>query len=153
MRLIVFALCVVLVLGACASLNPQQPEIELEGVRPLNLSLSGQRLAVTLKLSNPNDFDLTLRNVDLTATLGGEAVATGTSDDAVTLPANGEQILELEVIAGLDVALATLRAALDSDQEGLDYGVNGTVRVAGWPVAIPFETDGRVDNPLVDGLQ
>jgi len=66
-----------LLLTSCATLTPQEPTIELTDVRPLNLSLSGQRLAVTLNVINPNSFDLNLQGVDITATLAGEPVATG----------------------------------------------------------------------------
>lgn len=139
-----------LLLTSCATLTPQEPTIELADVRPLNLSLSGQRLAVTLNVINPNSFDLNLQGVDITATLAGEPVATGSSDNSVTIPADGEQTLELVVTAGLDVALARLRTMLSNRQTGLDYGVSGTVRLSDWPVPIPFQSDGRLDNPLTD---
>ena len=138
----------ILLITGCGSLKPQQPDITLEAVRPLNFSLSGQRLAVTLNVSNPNAFNLALRNVDLTATLNGEPIATGVSDTAVTIPANGEQLVELEVTAGLDVALGLLRSALEQDQSSLAYGVNGNVRMSRWPFPIPFESDGQWANPL-----
>ncbi len=138
-----------LLLTSCTTLRPQEPQIELADVRPLNLSLSGQKLAVTLNIFNPNSFDLNLQGVDITATLSGEPVAAGSSDDTVTIPAEGEQTLELVVIAGLDVALARLRTMLSREQSGLDYGVSGTVKLSNWPVPIPFTSDGKLDNPFL----
>ncbi len=137
-----------LTLGACSSLSPQDPEISLESVRPLNLSLSGQRLAITLNVANPNTFDLNVREINLTATLDGEPVATGESDARVTIPAEGQQTVELEVVAGLDVAFAQLRSMLSDNRSGLPYGVTGNVYLTNWPAAIPFDSTGRVDNPL-----
>lgn len=143
-------LLVVALLAGCASFKPQEPDIQLVSVKPLNFSLSGQRLALVLNVTNPNGFDLNLSAVNLSASLAGEPIATGFSDELVTVPADGERQLELVVTAGLDVAFAQLRSMLDDAQTGLDYGITGTVELSDWPAAIPFDSQGRLENPLAD---
>lgn len=135
-------------LGACASLALREPDIELAGIKPLNLSLSGQRLAITLNVTNPNSFDLKVREIDVLASLDGTPIATGVSADSAVIPAGGERTIELIVTAALDLALSRLRTLLSDGGGGLDYSVSGTLRLLDWPRPIPFSSDGRLDNPL-----
>ena len=139
-----------LLLPACASLpsvKPEPPRVSVAGVRPLNLSLTRQRLEFRLRVENPNDYDLPLRSLDFTARLAGEKIADGRSDERVTIPANGEAIVEVDVVAGVGKLVGRLRDMIERRDLDLDYGVTGHVRLDNWPTRIPFDVDGVLENP------
>ena len=136
--------------GGCAALpsvRPEPPKVSVAGVRPLNISLTRQRLEFRLRVENPNDYDLPLRSLDFAARLAGEEFATGRSDERVTIPANGEAEIKVDVTTGIDRLLGRMRSMLDDRTLDLDYGVTGSVKLANWPRRIPFDVTGVLENP------
>ena len=149
-RVAMAALCL-LALAGCAAMSsakPQPPVVSVASVRPLNLSLRKQRLRFRLLVENPNAFELPVEGLDFVATLGGDRVARGSSDETVTIPARGEAEVSVDVVAGVDTVVDRLRAMVRNRTIDLDYTVAGTVELANWPRPIPFDVDGVVDNPL-----
>ena len=141
-------------LAGCAAMSgvkPEPPTVSVASVRPLNLSLRKQRLRFTLRVENPNGFDLPLEGLDFVATLGGDRVARGSSDEEVLIPARGEAEVSVDVTAGIDSVVDRLRAMVRNRTIDLDYAVAGTVELANWPRPIPFDVEGIVDNPLGRG--
>jgi LEA14-like dessication related protein len=144
-------LAVLFMQPGCAAIpgsKPQSPNVTIASVRPLNLSLTRQKLGFSLRVENPNSFDLPLQALDFTARFAGQDIATGSSHEKVTIPANGEAIVEVEVIAGIDKMLSQFRTMIDSKTLELDYGVTGTVKLANWPRRIPFNVEGELEDPL-----
>ena len=142
------ALFILITLTGCASIptsKPEAPKVTVASVRPLNLSLTRQKLAFRLRVQNPNNFDLPLQQMNFIAKFAGQEIAEGSSDERVTIPANGEAILEVSVTAKIAEMLNQFRAMIDSDTLELDYGVTGTVKLANWPARIPFNVDGVLD--------
>ena len=138
-------------LAGCAAMSkvrPEPPTVSVASVRPLNLSLRKQRLRFRLLVENPNGFELPLEGLDFVATLGGDRVARGSSDEDVIIPANGSAEVSVDVTAGIDSVVDRLRAMVRNRTIDLDYTVAGTVSLANWPRPIPFDVDGVVDNPL-----
>ena len=145
-----FLLLLTLLLSACSSIplnKPQAPIVSIAAMRPLNLSLTRQRLAFTLDVKNPNPYDLPLESLDFVATFAGEKLATGESKDKVTLPANGKAVVEVEVTAALGTLLDNFQSMLNSGDINLQYGVTGNVKLANWPTRIPFDVDGELEAP------
>ncbi|MBX2839318.1 MAG: LEA type 2 family protein [Gammaproteobacteria bacterium] len=137
-------------LMACATLpggKPQAPTVTVERVRPLNLSLTGQKLEFSLRVENPNAFDLPLEGLNFVAKLGGEKIADGISNELVIVPAKADAIVHVEVTAGISKMINRIRSMLEGDEVDLDYDVTGTVKLASWPTAIPFNVDGELENP------
>ena len=137
-------------LAGCASfpsVRPDPPTVSVAGVRPLSIGLTKQRLEFRLRVENPNDFELPLRSLDFVADLAGERIATGRSDERVTIPANGEEIVEVEVEAGIGRLLERMRDMLDNRTLDLDYEVSGFVKLDNWPARIPFDVGGVLENP------
>lgn len=137
-----------LLVSGCATMlskKPQAPVVKIAAVRPLNLSFTKQRLAFTLQVHNPNDYDLPLQNLDFVASLAGNNIATGKSDQAVTLPANGEATVEVEVEARINKLLSQFQRMLSTNSINLEYGVKGHVKLANWPTRIPFDVVGEFE--------
>lgn len=147
---LLITICILTVLAApgCATIlskKPLAPVVKIAAVRPLNLSFTKQRLAFTLQVHNPNDYDLPLENLDFVASLAGDNIATGKSDQAVTLPANGEATVEVEVEARINQLLSQFQSMLSTNSINLEYGVKGHVKLANWPTRIPFDVVGEFE--------
>ncbi len=127
--------------------KPQAPIVSVADVRPLNLSFSKQRLAFSLNVQNPNPYDLPLERLDFVASFAGQEIATGESNETVTLPANGNAIVEVEVVAAVNKFLSNLQSMLNAGSIDLNYGVKGHVKLANWPTRIPFDVEGELEPP------
>lgn len=144
-----------LVLSACATIEkskPVAPEVRIESVRPMNLSLSGQKLNFTLRVTNPNSFDLPVEVLEFVASFGGETVAKGVSGNAVTIPAKQDALVDVVVVAGLNTMIKRFKSVASNlgSAEGinLDYGIKGTVELANWPGKIPFNVTGDLSDKI-----
>jgi len=133
--------------AACSSLpsKPVKPTIELVRVKPLNVSLTRQQLRFDLRVVNPNSFDMPIEAIDFIARFNDTNIASGKSSQAVTIAANSEAIVSLDVTAGLDRLAGTLQTLLQGNTLNLDYELAGTVDVSTWPKPIPFDVVGAMD--------
>jgi len=143
-------LCVLSLLNACSTVplsKPKSPSVTVAGARPINLSLTSQTIGLTLRVANPNSFDLPMQSITFNARFAGEKFAQGNSVNRVTIPANGEALLEVEVKAGLGQLASQLKSMFDTEQVELNYDVVGVVKLANWPKAIPFNVEGELEDP------
>lgn len=140
-----------LLLSACQSVpevRPLPPEVRIESVRVEKVSLDSQDLAFVLTLQNPNAYDLPLQYLSFIASLGGEDLAQGISNDPVRLPANGEAEMEVHISTRLNRLLGHLLLAARHGESHVAYDIRGVVKLSNWPTRIPFNVDGLVDNPV-----
>ena len=142
-------ICLVLALGlsGCASVptsKPIAPTVDLKSVVPLKLGLSKQELSFLLELTNPNAYDLPIQTISFLANLEGKEVAQGLSNENVTLPANGTAEIEILVNARIQNILGQILSLNSKSSSDLKYDVKGFVKLANWPLKIPFNTDGTV---------
>jgi len=149
-RLPIFKFIPVLILGqlvACSSIplsKPQSPNVTVAGVRPISLSFTSQTIGLTLRVENPNGFDLPMQSLTFKARFAGEQFAQGNSLDKVVIPANGEAMLDVEVKTGLGKLANQLQSLLNTKNAELNYDVTGLVKLSNWPVAIPFNVEGDI---------
>ncbi len=139
-----------LLVSACASIptsKPIAPKVTVASVVPKNLSLSGTKLLFTLDVANPNSYDLPMEQLEFAASFDNQKIANGTSEKAVTIPANGQAQVEVVVVAKLSKFFGQLRSMLSSQDFSLDYQVTGFVKLANWPLKIPFNVVGEIDEP------
>lgn len=143
---------VLFTLIACSTIplsKPQSPNVTVAGVRPIDFSLTSQTIELTLRVENPNSFDLPMQSLTFNARFAGEQFAQGHSVDEVVIPANGQAMLNVEVKTGLGKLATQLRSLLDSKNTELNYDVTGLVKLANWPKAIPFNVEGELDDPRI----
>lgn len=144
-----------LAVAACSSVpthKPIAPEVSIAAVKPINVSLSGQKLLFTLRVKNNNNYDLPLKSMQFIASLAGEEIARGSSSDRVNIPANGEAMVDVAVIAGLSALADQIRSITSSDAQAIEYALKGLVRLSNWPVAIPFTYKGDAAEALQQKL-
>lgn len=148
--LLFFALLVAATISGCASIptsKPLAPKVTVAGVVPLNLSLTETRLNFTLRVANPNSFDLPLQNLDFIAYLGGDKIAVGNTNQPITIPANGETMMDVVVTTGLSKLWGHMKSMLDQQTTDLNYTVTGQVKLKNWPKRIPFNVAGELEKP------
>jgi LEA14-like dessication related protein len=96
-------LMVVLLLSACASLQPsfETPSVDVVSVRPLTSSEIAPRFEITLRVVNPNSSELKLRGMSYKLALDDLDVVEGVASDLPVVPAYGEGDVRLEATVSL----------------------------------------------------
>lgn len=137
-------------LSACASIptsRPIAPTVEIQSIDIVKIGFRNQELEIKLKVNNPNSYDLPLQALAFIAAVEGAQIAQGTSNEKVTLPAEGEAIMNVQVSTRLSKLLGRLLSSANSDVADIAYDITGFVKLANWPTRIPFDKAGRVENP------
>lgn len=141
-----FLLLCVLSLAACSSLVdrivPEPPDVELVGIELVKASLLQQSFNLTLNVRNRNAQALSIQDTQFSVVINGEEFASGISKTPLELPAYGEDQISVRVNSGLLKILDNLGKVQGG--EGLDYRLEGSVKVAGIPVRIPFSRNGTL---------
>jgi LEA14-like dessication related protein len=84
------------------------------------------RLAVKVRIQNPNDLALEYSGAALTLDLNGRRLATGVSDSIGTVPRYGETVLTIPVtISAFDMARQVLGLAGAERNDAVAYRVRG----------------------------
>ena len=118
-----------LALGACSALPNRDPlNIDVAGIEPLQGEGLELRLAVRVRIQNPNDSDIEYSGAALNLDLNGRKLASGVSAAMGTVPRYGEAVLEIPVtISALSMARQVLGFvnANAQDQRAVKYTVHG----------------------------
>lgn len=136
------ALCLLAAqLAACASLPRRDPlNIDVAGIQVLPGEGMELRLAVKLRVQNPNDSAIDYRGAALQLSVNGRRLATGVSDTSGSVPRYGEALLTVPVtISAVDMIR---QAAALTERDGslhwnyrvegkLEGGLFGTRRFSG----------------------
>lgn len=137
-----------LLLGGCAVLAARDPpRVSVVGVEPLASEGLEIRLAVKLRIQNPNDAAIDYDGIALDLEVNGRPLASGLSDARGTVPRFGEAVLSVPVTISVLGAVRQAHGLIDGPpRERLPYvlrgklagGVFGTVRFASegtiaWP--------------------
>lgn len=124
-RLLLFA--VIVGLGACAGLPQRDPlRIDVAGIETLPSEGMEVRLAVKVRIQNPNDTQVEFRGAALELDLNGRALASGVTDTQGTVPRYGETELTVPVtISAFNVARQLIALVNESDNDQVNYRVRG----------------------------
>lgn len=145
-RIIVLLLTLQL-LGACASLDKYDPpSMDLVGLAPLD-SASGQPgLAVKLRVVNPNSRKLNIKGFYYEIMVEGHKLLNGASSEAATIPAFGENVIEMSATPSLSGVIGLLQtlASTKLDRDHLRYNLNAKLSLGGVPVPIRLEREGEL---------
>jgi hypothetical protein len=93
-------------LAACASLPSRDPlVVSIAGIEPLPGEGLELRLAVQIRVQNPNDLPVEYSGAALTLDLNGRRLASGVSDRVGVVPRYGETVFTIPVtISAFDMA-------------------------------------------------
>ena len=117
------------VIAGCSTLPNRDPlTIDVAGIEPLPGEGLELRLAVRVRIQNPNDTDIEYSGAALNLDLNGRKLASGVSAAMGTVPRYGEAVLEIPVtISALSMARQVLGFvnAQDDPQREVSYTVRG----------------------------
>jgi len=141
-----FAMILVGLLAACANLplQPVSPQVSLADFRIKDLGLLSQNYQLRLRVKNPNSFPLPINRLDYQLHINDQEFTKGMTNQAVTIPASGEEFLDLEVASNLMRIIgqwSDLKTVLNQD---FNYRLSGNVNVMEGVPQLPFEHKGSV---------
>jgi Late embryogenesis abundant protein len=115
------------ILAGCAALPNRDPlSIDVAGIEPLPGEGLELRLAVRVRIQNPNDTAVDYTGAALDLDLNGRKLATGVSDAMGTVPRYGEAVLTIPVtISALSMARQVLGFTNAQNQRDVSYTVRG----------------------------
>ena len=145
----IFALTVCL--AACSLMAPKfnRPNITVIGIELRGGNLLQQTFAVRLNIQNPNDRPLPVHGLHAELNVGGEQIASGTSDRAVVIPASGESEFDLTITANLALALLKLADRANQHADSIDYDLTGAASLdLPFLRNLPFHQTGSLRLPV-----
>ncbi len=136
------------VLAGCAGMPGYDPlRVTLAGIE----SLPGQgmevRMAVKLRVQNPNDAPVDFDGVALTLDLRGSELASGVSDVRGTVPRFGETVLVVPVTVSAFAVARQVIGLASGDNPKLDFVARGRLSDGSFGGA-RFESKGSFDLPV-----
>jgi hypothetical protein len=115
--------------AGCSALPNRDPlNIDVAGIEPLPGEGLELRLAVRVRIQNPNDAAIDYSGAALDLQLNGRKLASGVSDAMGTVPRYGEAVLEIPVtVSALNMARQVLGFVNQNqqDQRNVSYVVKG----------------------------
>ncbi|MEW6691133.1 MAG: LEA type 2 family protein [Pseudomonadota bacterium] len=134
-----------LTLAGCASLAGRDPlRVELVGIEPIEGQGLELRLAVKLRLQNPNDGAVEYDGTALELEVNGQTLATGVSDQRGSVPRYGESVLVVPVsISAMNAVRQALVFTDGKPREAVPYVLRG--KLAGGAFgAVRFTKEGSI---------
>ncbi len=132
------------VLSGCSTLpgKPEPPRVNLVGLKLVSVELFEQRYQVSLRIKNPNAYELPIEGIDFQLDINGQAFADGVSNRQVSVPAYGEKVIALEVSSNLIKVFRHLQSLENSRSPAFEYRVSGSIAVGSYGQRIPFDYSG-----------
>jgi LEA14-like dessication related protein len=134
-------------LAGCAALGRPEPvRVNVIGIEPLPGESMELRMAVKLRIQNPNETALDFDGISLELDLRGSAFAAGVSAERGSVPRFGETVVTVPVSIP---AFAAVRQALDlatHERPIFDYALRGRLAGAGFG-GLRFESKGEIEMP------
>ncbi|SUD79264.1 LEA type 2 family protein [Pseudomonas putida] len=145
---LLIALCLASSLAACALLQPRDPlNISVIGIEPLPGQELELRMAVKMRVQNPNEEAIDYNGIALDLEVNGQPLAAGVSDQQGHIGRYDEAVIVVPVSI---TAFSFLRQAYGLGQvgtlQGLPYKLRG--KLASGPLgAVRFTDEGKLDLP------
>lgn len=132
--------------------KPKTPEVFISGVRIESLALAEQVLLLKLKVHNPNDYPVPIRDLTYRIEVNDLLFAEGGSAEAVTLPALGDTEIELRARARSTQLLGQLTRMALRGESSIRYRVSGRLTLRKGNIGIDFKRDGMFPLPDIKSL-
>lgn len=140
--LLIGSLLLLTQLVGCADLSLKKPEIQVASIEAGNATLLEQDFNVVLRVQNPNNQPLQTQGLYFELSTNGQKLATGISNQPVSIPAMGEGKLPVTLHISTIEMLKQASRVLDSGEPKLRYHIKGYLDgLNGWG-RIPFSRDG-----------
>jgi LEA14-like dessication related protein len=146
-KLLLLCLSCILLLAGCAGLPGQEPlNVSLAGLESLPGEGMEVRMAVKLRVQNPNEAPVEFNGVAVSLELRGLDFASGVSDAQGTVPRFGETVLVVPVtVSAYAMAKQALSFAM-GNRGKVDWVARGRLSSGGFG-GTSFQTRGEFDLP------
>ena len=132
-------------LAACSGLplNAVAPKVSVADVEPQSLGLYEQRFDVGLRVSNPNDFDLTIVALEFDLEVNGHPFAQGLSQASTLIPATASVVMRVDAIMQSKNLIQLLKTLPpEALKDGVPYRIKGRVKTDRSSSWVPFDHAG-----------
>ena len=134
-------------LAACSGLpwNAVAPKVSVADVGIKSLGLLEQHLDLGLRISNPNDFALTIEALELELEVNGRPFASGVSREATQVPAVTSAILRVDTFMQSKDLIQQLKTLSQGGlKAGVSYRLKGRIKTDHSSRWLPFDHTGVV---------
>jgi len=133
-------------LGGCATMQPplEAPHVSLTDLRVLDATLFEQRFALKIRVQNPNPVALPINGMNFRLDINDVELGRGVSDQAVTVPAYGETVFEIDLVSNFARIVNQIRALESGKGQSLHYRLSGGISVADRLGKLPFDYQGEI---------
>jgi LEA14-like dessication related protein len=136
-------------LTGCAALPGREPvKVSLAGLEPLPGQGLELRLAVKLRLLNPNDAPIDYDGAFVELSVRGSEFASGASGEKGVVPRFGESIVTIPVTVTAMAVVRQLIGMATGDRARVDYQLRGRLS-GGLLGTVAFRDQGEVDLPAL----
>ena len=146
-RLLLLVLWTLLSLGGCASLGGSDPlKVTLAGIDPLPGQGMEVRMAVKLRIQNPNDQAVDFDGVSLDLALRGQDFASGVADTRGSVPRFGETVVTVPVTVSAFAVARQVLSLASGDNSKFEFVARGKLSDGSFGGS-RFESTGSFDLP------
>jgi LEA14-like dessication related protein len=144
---------VAIALSGCASpltSDFERPEVRLAGIGLGRPGLFEQKLILSLRIDNPNDYEIAVDRVSFDLEVNGEHFGSGRTTQNFELPALGEATVPASVeVPTKDFLDRVMRLGAEGR---FDYRLTGEAELDSWFLSrLPFEREGSLSLPEMPG--
>ena len=142
-RMTVLFLLIFSLLSGCNTVSEvEQPHVSVENIEFGRGGFLDQQMLLTLRLTNPNDFDIPIDGLRAKMDMNGQPFAQGVSNYRAVLPRLGSAVVPLE--ANISVMDMVRQVMTLGRAKTFDYTLYGDVFVVGQSFRnVPFEKTGN----------
>ena len=144
---LLLSILLTLLLGACASLAPQEDRLRvtLVDIRPLESTLMEQRFLVKLRLQNRSREALAIDGMSFDLELNGRDFASGVSNQAVTAPGFGEALIDVKISSTLFGMIRQIQTLQNREPQPFQYRISGSLSSPDSLFGLGFSESGEID--------
>jgi LEA14-like dessication related protein len=120
-----------LALSSCSLFHPhfEQPTVRVVAIQLRGGNLLQQDFVVKLNVQNPNGRSLPVRELNFSLKIEGTDFASGSSEQAFSVPARGDADFDMNVSANLGFAVLKLADKRAHQADTLAYDLSGQARL------------------------
>lgn len=132
-------------LAGCSLLRPHftRPTVSVVAIEMRHGNFLQQNFAVKLNVDNPNERPLPVKALHVELRVEGELIASGDSDRAFVVPAEGSAPFDMTIAANLALAVLKLGNKLNQHADSIDYELSGNAQTeVPFMSNLPFRQNG-----------
>jgi len=135
----------IVMLNGCAALQSaiEAPHVTLNNLQILDITLLEQRYAVTLRVQNPNPIPIPITGMNFQLDINDTELGSGVTNKAVTVPAYGEVLVEINLVSNLMRVFNQIRELENSKDQNLRYRLSGGLSISNRMGKLPFDYRGE----------